>query len=494
MEVNELVKYLSLTIISYLFFIKVVSANLTTRKKVSFGIGYVFLTTLTFIKISRYVVEPYRTVIVIIGASLLLSLLLKKKLDETLTSLIIVLALSYIIYFFSASIAFFIFSPFQISGIIVTIICIATGIISIATTLLVSNRINFTFIYYKYSRGLFISISGIIIVLYGLFREGRNISDERAFLLIFGFILLGFGIYSWLRREDAFSQYRRSKNLIEKKQQAILKQKEKDYETLKKMHDYLAMVVHKDDKKIDAMERIVGKVVLRTQQSDILLDAKKILDEISILKEKSEKEYNEKLFNEKILPKTGLQIVDAKFETVSEKAMLKDIDFTLTINGDVSGMDSIIPQFDLANIIGDLAENAFIAINHLKEDQSYHKIEFKIIKNESVYELSISDSGIPFEIDTLIKLGVEQVTSHKDDGGNGYGYLTIFELLDDCNASLNITEYETKPSGFSKNITIQFNGKSQYIIKSFRANMIRKRNNNTNLIITSSCKEPVSGT
>ena len=263
----------------------------------------------------------------------------------------------------------------------------------------------------------------------------------------------------------------------------ILAQKEKDIEMLTNIQDYLASVVHKDDKKLDAMQRAVEKLVMRSEQTDVLGDAQKILDEICVSKVKSEKDLNEKLYNGKILPLIGLLFVDAKFETVLEKAMLKSIDFQLEISGDVSNLEKIISQLELTNIIGDLIENSFTAIEHLDIDQPCHKVLFSIKNTDAGYELSISDNGIPFNIDVLIKLGVERVTTHPS--GNGYGYETIFESLNKYAASLIITEYAPKTNAYSKNITIKFDGKTDYIIKSFRADTIKKNNSNTNLLILS---------
>lgn len=486
---NQLIKYLTLAAVSYTFFIKVVSLKLISWKKLFFAIKYIVLTTFSFVVLKDIVVEPYRTAVVVIGISIVLSILLRERFEVMLTTLIIIFASCYVLYLFSIIIAYLIMYPFGITNDEILSDSwryTVAGIVSIVISVMLSKiKLEFGFIYKKYTSGIFVSISGIIIVLYGLFREGESISDESAYLLMAGFVLLGYGIYCWLRRETTISKNENAKDIINKKQQAILEQKEKDYNVLREMHDYLAMVVHKDDKKLDAMQRAVEKVVLQSDQSDVLSDAGKILEEISLSRERTEREFYEKVYNGRELPKTGLGIVDAKFETVSERAMLKGIDITLELEGDVRGLDRVIPQFDLANIIGDLAENAFIALKHLGEEQPCRKIEFGIRESDNGYELSMSDSGIPFETEVLLKLGVERVTSHAEEGGSGYGYETIFGLLREYGASLIITEYEPVPYAFSKNIAIRFDGREEYMIRSYRADILRKRNSNTYLIITS---------
>ena len=51
------------------------------------------------------------------------------------------------------------------------------------------------------------------------------------------------------------------------------------------------------------------------------------------------------------------------------------------------------------------------------------------------------DTGVDFEIDTLVKLGLEAVTTNEDRGGTGTGFMTTFETMKETKASLIITEY-----------------------------------------------------
>lgn len=54
--------------------------------------------------------------------------------------------------------------------------------------------------------------------------------------------------------------------------------------------------------------------------------------------------------------------------------------------------------------------------------------------------MCIYDSGIEFELETLKKLGLERITTHKKTGGSGIGFMTTFETLKECKASLIIEE------------------------------------------------------
>jgi len=479
--INDISRHFVITAVAFFFFTKIRPLNLIIVKNALLCVGFIVLSTSAFALFTNLlnIAEPLRTVIVIIASGTIFALILRERIEKMITGLIIVFAVSIILYFISLTASYLITSPFLSTDASDDFwrVVIASAICIVAAVLLGKIKFDFTSVFKKFANGIFLSISGIVIIFYGVFTE--DISDESTRLLFFGFIVLGYGIFSWLRRETTISKNENAHEVIDKKRQEIIEQKEKDMTVLKDMHDYLASVVHRDDKKLGAMQRAVEKLIMRSQQWDVLEDAKNILDEISISREKDERDYNNKVLGGKTLPLTDLQIVDAKFETLAEKAMLKSVDFGLEVNGNASGFGSIILEYELSNIIGDLAENAFIAVQ--SQDQS--KIQFSIGKSDTGYELSVSDSGIPFDTDILFKLGTERVTSRPNDGGSGYGYETIFGLLDEYGASLIITEYEPVSDDYSKNITIRFDGKADYIIKSFRADALRKQNADTKFTI-----------
>ena len=105
------------------------------------------------------------------------------------------------------------------------------------------------------------------------------------------------------------------------------------------------------------------------------------------------------------------------------------------------------------------------------------------IKN-NCYEFCICDTGIEFQIETLLKLGLEPVTTHKETGGTGIGFISTFETLKKCNASLIIDEkHEESNNDYTKSVTIKFDGKRQYIIKSYRADKIKDKAEDDRIII-----------
>ncbi|MCL1903767.1 MAG: hypothetical protein FWF94_05065 [Oscillospiraceae bacterium] len=462
--------------------------NLSIKKKSLLYTAFTVLSTTAFLVLSNILVvaEPYRTAIVIFAASIVFSFFLKKRIEKTLTAFTVVYASSYIVHLFGIVISYPVLLPFGITedASYDSIRFVITGIISIIIAILLTKiKVNLNHLFKKFSSGIFLSISSLIIILYGFSRVEMGESWERFALITAGFAMLGYGIYSWLRRETTISKYENANDVIHKKQQTILEQKEKDIAVLKNLQNALASTDHQNAKILDGMRRTVEKLVMRSEQADVLDDAQKFLEQLEFSKKKTDK--NRNMYGGQPLPQTGIMMIDSQFETVAEKAMLKSVDFELKVHGDVSRFCETIHEVELINIIGDFAENAFIAIHNLNlnQPQPCRKVRFIIAESDDGYELTASDSGIPFNADVLLKLGTERVTSHADSGGSGYGYETIFGLLDEYKASLIITEYEPMPYDYSKDITICFDRNAECIIKSFRAKTLKKLKANTRFTI-----------
>jgi len=168
-------------------------------------------------------------------------------------------------------------------------------------------------------------------------------------------------------------------------------------------------------------------------------------------------------------------IVNHMMQKATEEGILFDI---VTI-GDVSELtDTTISEIKLETLFADLIENAIIATSYSEQK----RVLIMFDKNdEGIYELSVQDSGIPFNIDTLLNLGIKKTTTHQNDGGSGIGYMTIFEIINECKASLVIAEYEFGEHDFTKSVTIRFDGMDSYIVKSARAEDIKSLKNEMNI-------------
>ena len=177
----------------------------------------------------------------------------------------------------------------------------------------------------------------------------------------------------------------------------------------------------------------------------------------------------------RILPKTGIFLLDIMFEYFSGICEKRNIEFTLNIRCNIGEA-----------IKGKITSNRFqvLASNHIqnaidsiedamgKEPDSQHYLTVNIGVAGGVFSFSVLDSGAAFDVETLMTIGKKRITTRKEDG-HGNGFMDSFVIIKKSNASLII--HETKPNwNFNKSVSINFNERSEFIIKTYRPNDFRK--------------------
>lgn len=213
-----------------------------------------------------------------------------------------------------------------------------------------------------------------------------------------------------------------------------------------------------------------------------------IADELDLSKQINDltKEYTDKAQEIKTLdklPTTGIVEIDDMFKYMQSECDSKKIQFNLKINGNIYHMiNNKIPQSRLVTLIGDHLRDAIIAIDF--SNNTLKSILAVLGENNGVYEFCVFDTGIEFKIDTLLNLGLKPATTHKDSGGTGIGFMTTFETMKETKASLIIDEMrEMSNTDYTKSVTIRFDGKNEYRIKSYRSDEIKKKMKDNRIII-----------
>ena len=213
-----------------------------------------------------------------------------------------------------------------------------------------------------------------------------------------------------------------------------------------------------------------------------------IADELDLSKQINDltKEYTDKAQEIKTLdklPTTGIVEIDDMFKYMQSECNSKKIQFNLKINGNIYHMiNNKIPQSRLVTLIGDHLRDAIIAIDF--SNNTLKSILAVLGENNGVYEFCVFDTGIEFKIDTLLNLGLKPATTHKDSGGTGIGFMTTFETMKETKASLIIDEMrEMSNTDYTKSVTIRFDGKNEYRIKSYRSDEIKKKMKDNRIII-----------
>ena len=184
------------------------------------------------------------------------------------------------------------------------------------------------------------------------------------------------------------------------------------------------------------------------------------------------------------LSKTGIEVIDDMLSYMQSECIKNKIDFQLQINGNIYTVTNhYLGKDELEILLADHIKDAIIAIGYV--DSVNKSILVRLGKIDGIYALYIYDSGIEFEIDTFMELGIKPSTTHKDNGGTGMGFMNTFDTLRKYKASLEIEEIG-KPckDNFTKVLKFKFDNKEEFTIKSYRKDEIKKKDkeNKLNLI------------
>ena len=184
------------------------------------------------------------------------------------------------------------------------------------------------------------------------------------------------------------------------------------------------------------------------------------------------------------LSKTGIEVIDDMLSYMQSECIKNKIDFQLQLNGNIYTMTNhYIGKDELEILLADHIKDAIIAIGYV--DSVNKSILVRLGKIDGTYSLYIYDSGIEFEIDTFMNLGIKPSTTHKDNGGTGMGFMNTFDTLRKYKASLEIKEIG-KPckDNFTKVLKFRFDNKNEFKIKSYRKDEIKKKDkeNKLNLV------------
>ena len=480
-NINMIIKSIIVNIFSIIIFFKLCNyKNLGNMKKILVFISVIFLSLLyILVKNHSDIVIAVFTIYFI--QVLLLKVITKQKTSIISIGIIISVSLSYVFLTIAATLEFIIQKLFTIEGkIINTILALIIEFILIYFILKMKrlkNGLTFLQKTNEYIEIALIDISVFVIVLYALVGSSYEKVVQR---LYFYFLILTICIIITIQRilemyykqkliDDTINQYKQD-----------LQEKDKEIKRLTDEAFRVSKINHEFYNRQKSLELMVNK---KLQNLD--MEAGEELDVLNRIKELTS-EHSEKMKVIKSLPTlqlTDITEIDDMFMYMQKECEKSGIQFKLNINGNIHFLiNNIIPKNKLETLIGDHIRDAIIAINF---SNNLNKEIFVILGvKDDCYELCIYDTGIEFEIDTLLKLGLEPSTTHKDTGGTGIGFMTTFETLKECNASLIIEErHPVNNTDYTKVVKVRFDGNNEYKICSYRYQEIEKQKTRNNLII-----------
>lgn len=324
---------------------------------------------------------------------------------------------------------------------------------------------------------IIINISAVIIFIYCLFIRSNGDYIKQ---VLFPFIILGFIMFIMIQKTLIlyYKQKLLKKTLEEDKEE--IANKDKKIQELSDEKFKISKLNHEFYNRQKSLELAVEEFVKNSKSE--ASDEIGIMDKIQSLS----KEYSGKVEEIKTADRlytTNIPEIDDMFKYMQSECKNNNIDFNLQINGNIFYMiNNLIDKSRLVTLIGDHIRDAIIAINH--SNNKNRSIIAILGMKDKYYEFSVYDTGIEFEIDTLLKLGLEPATTHKDEGGTGIGFITTFETLKETKASLVIEEkHGVVDNDYTKSVNIVFDGKNEYRIISYRSDEIKKKNKNGRIII-----------
>lgn len=309
---------------------------------------------------------------------------------------------------------------------------------------------------------IMINISAIVMLAYCLFGDFYGDVTKQIFLTfivvsIIMIIMIQKTLTLYYKQKLLHQTIEDYKNEISEKDKKIKELSDEKYKISKLNHEFY--------NRQKALEKKVADYVsnVNVETANELAITEQIAD--------LSKEYSDKLQNIKHpdkLPTTEIEEIDDMFKYMQSECKKNNIEFKLQINGNIHHMiNQIIPKDKLVTLIGDHLRDAIIAIN--SSNNSFKSIIAILGKADEFYEFCVFDTGIEFELETLLALGTKPITTHKDTGGTGYGFMTTFETLRETKGSLVIEEkHKMSENDYTKAVRIIFDGKAQYRISSYR--------------------------
>ena len=485
--INKVLKITFTNMYTYLIFTKLINYKKNNYKKIIIMLLVSLLETIVGLMLAEHMTLLTAMLIIYFVHSLIISKITNNNFQYSAISTFISLTITYLIYIISTLISLFIlkviFPDIQINNIIILLVAITISNLILYRIFKIKrfkNGIAFLQNEEKINNigviGFF--FIGTTIVIYSILGNYRGYMFNT--YLFTGILIEAICMFVWIRRKiTKYYKQKLKEKTIEELENEI-KQKDQEISKILKENQDIATINHKYSNRIKSLEEISAQIlskpeIIEKMKVEFGTDFGDIQKQINKISEEYSKEMQENIKHEKQLVKTGIFGIDNILEYMKKEAEKSNIKFELKINANIKYMiENIIDQSKLETLLGDHIKDAIIAINH--SNNTYRSILTIIAIIEDCYEICIYDTGIEFEIETLLNLGTKPITTHKETGGSGIGFMTTFQTLKETKASLIIEEkHEMNNTDYTKAVRIRFDGKNEYRISSYRAEKIKKQ-------------------
>lgn len=470
--IREFIKAFGIIMISNFIYIKITNSNTINKKQIlSFTIVDICL-SIVYALLIKYISQTAMFIIVSsINAVVLISMEKATK-HNFILAYVLSIIMSYALYgvaLLISAVFLVIIAPGLSYDSIICVVTIFAVYILLCYSVMESKRIKKGFNFLNKINSSTIVIIGIfsVAVIVSFLIIPKDIVYGLKELLLISIAITSFLLFILIKRLITKHYKRNMRDRTIAIQKEEIDTNVKVIEELKEQNLKLSTTIHKYNHRLSALESSIRKVMDKSNTE--------FASELSIVLEQTKNVASQFADETKVkteLPSTNLIAIDNMLEYMRNEAVKHDIDFTLKLSDSIKPLlEKYISEDKFETLLADHVKDAIIAIN--AKNDGYKSIMVLIGAVQGAYELSIYDTGIEFDIPTLLKLGTEPVTTHKDNGGSGLGFMTTFETLKSSKASLVIEEYDTSVTNYTKSVTIRFDGKYEYRIYSYRAEQIK---------------------
>lgn len=399
---------------------------------------------------------------------------------------IIGFALSYIIYALSGIVCLIFLIPFyHINFMYFTdIFSFLSGI----TSLFLTSRL-FKIKRFKKGMNFLISTSflnlatllSLLLILFLTYIQNNNLSFRMKEITPYIFIsAFAFLIHWW--QAQITKSYKHSLMIREIDSLRVeVEEKDAAIALLKAQNEELGRLIHHDNKRIPAMENAVCAFLISEPEDMEILRARgeMLCLEIESLSRNRNNTLKEIYSQRTKQHHTGLPALDTLLNYMDKRANAEGTAFSVNNSLELSlYVPKQITLEDLNHLLFDLLENALIATNGMTAPS----VQLQFYVSEKRFVIEVADNGIPFQMESLLHFGRSRLTTHAQTGGSGIGLMDIWKIKEKYGATLHIEEYKT-PAPFTKKISLVFNHKNHYSIRTYRSDEIRQCSSRSDLSI-----------
>ncbi len=463
-------KYFGIIFWGLIIFLK--SLNIKPmRKSIAIYTVFSFLLSASVVLLNQHIPE-FMTLFIVFGSVLINKLVTKLKWNSLIIATIISCGISYalntISYVTISVVITLITYPFfgnwleirsdVADWIMIILGIILTGFLSYKLFKIKRFKNGFPFLKENY-----ISLLGVIIALVIfqfftfsniIFRNGNGELNSLALLSIVVVLFCIVIIIIWWRTGISKAY---TSTLMKKENEELyseIDQKDKQIAELTANNAALSKIIHKDNKRIPALENAVVTLCKDFSKEK----AEEILTELERSTSERNSMINQYKSVSKKLPTTRISSLDMMLSFMMTKAYQNNIDFDVFVSGNIKEMiNTKISEAELGTIAADLLENAIIAVKPSKNRQ----ILFSIGILDGSYELRVEDSGVDFTEEVLQSFGKKQITTHKDEGGSGIGLVELGDIAKRNNAGIRIEKISKPEDIFTKRISVIFDDRCE---------------------------------